>query len=64
MSTKNVSPFGPAVWPAVDNIFINVLFYCLEEDINIQEYMFSCLKETDGFVNDLDFGFHVPGFSS
>ena len=24
---KNVSPFGPAVWPTRGNIYMNVLFY-------------------------------------
>ena len=28
--SKNVSPFGPAVWPALGNIYTNVLFYCID----------------------------------
>ena len=27
VTTKNVSPFGPAVWPAIGNIYMTVLFY-------------------------------------
>ena len=27
MSTKKFSPFGPAVWPAIGDIYTNVLFY-------------------------------------
>ena len=23
----NINPFGPAVWPAIRNIYMNVLFY-------------------------------------
>ena len=30
VSTKNFSPFGPAVWPARGNIHTNVLFYYLD----------------------------------
>ena len=30
VSTKNVSPIGPAVWPAIGNIYTNVLFYYKE----------------------------------
>ena len=32
MSTKNFSPIGPAVWPAIGNIYMTVLFYYIEED--------------------------------
>ena len=31
---KKFSPFGPAVWPAVGNTFINVLFYYIEDRKN------------------------------
>jgi len=30
ISQTNVSPFGPAVWPAIDNICMNVLFYYID----------------------------------
>jgi len=32
VSTKNVSPFGPAIWPAIGKIYkyMNVLFYYIE----------------------------------
>ena len=30
MSTKNFSPIGPAVWPVIGNIYINVLFYYID----------------------------------
>ena len=30
---KNVSPFGPAVWPAIGKIYTNVLFLYKEKDI-------------------------------
>ena len=30
MSSKNVSPFGPAVWPDIGNIYTNVLFYYID----------------------------------
>ena len=30
MSTKNFSPFGPAVWADVGNIYMNVLFYYID----------------------------------
>ena len=35
VSTKNSSPIGPVVWPAIDNIYIytNVLFYFIEDSI-------------------------------
>ena len=32
MSTKNVSLIGRAVWPAIGNIYTNVLFYYLDEE--------------------------------
>ena len=28
--SKNVSPFGPAVWPVIGNIYTNVLFYYID----------------------------------
>ena len=28
--SKNVSPFGPAIWPAIGNIYTNVLFYFID----------------------------------
>ena len=33
MSIKNFSPFGPAVLPAIGNIYINVFFYYIDIDI-------------------------------
>ena len=36
VSTKNVSPFGPAVWPAKGNIYTNVLFYYINCIIKTQ----------------------------
>ena len=27
---KNVSPIGPAVWPVIRNIYMNVLFYYID----------------------------------
>ena len=30
MSKKNFSPIGPAVWPAIGNIYTNVLFYYID----------------------------------
>ena len=29
-ATKNVSPIGPAVWPAIRSIYMNVLFYYID----------------------------------
>jgi len=29
--SQNVSPFGPAVWPAIGNIYGNVLFYYIDD---------------------------------
>ena len=29
-SLKNISPFGPAVLPAIGNIYTNVLFYHID----------------------------------
>ena len=31
VSLKNVRPFGPAVWPAIGNIYRNVLFYYIDD---------------------------------
>ena len=35
--SKNVSSFGPAVWPAIGNINMNVLLYCIDylEDLTV-----------------------------
>ena len=30
--SKNISPFALAVWPAIGNMYTNVLFYYIEED--------------------------------
>ena len=27
VTTKEINPFGPAIWPAIGNIFTNVLLY-------------------------------------
>ena len=35
VSTKNFSPFGPAVWPARGNI-LNVLFYYIDIPIRLK----------------------------
>ena len=29
--SKNISPFGSAVWPAIRNIYKNVLFYYIDK---------------------------------
>ena len=29
--SKSFSPFGPAVWPAIHNIYTNVLFYYIDD---------------------------------
>ena len=36
--SKNVSPFGPAVWPTRGNIYTNILFYHTDETLIIQFY--------------------------
>ena len=41
MTPKNVSPFGSAVWPAIRNIYINVLLYYLEYSNFRMQYAFS-----------------------
>ena len=33
MSTKNFNPSGPAVWPAIGNIYTNVLFYFIDSNV-------------------------------
>ena len=30
VSTKKFNPFDPAVWPAIGNIYTNVLFYYID----------------------------------
>ena len=30
VSTKKFSPIGPAVWPAIRNIYMNILFYYID----------------------------------
>ena len=35
MSVQNFSPFSPAVWPAVENMYMNVLFYHIENVENV-----------------------------
>jgi len=32
VSTKNFSPIGPAVWPAIRNIYTNVSFYYIDNN--------------------------------
>jgi len=34
VSTKNFSPFGSAVWPSIRNIYMNVLFYYIDNNNN------------------------------
>ena len=46
-SLKNVSPFGPAVWPVIANIYTNIYSYMSEEfddivNIVIYIYLFVC----------------------
>ena len=50
VSTKNFSPIGPAVWPAVRNIYMNVLFMIAHTNRDwifvsflFSYYFFSCL---------------------
>ena len=38
VSTKNFRPIGPAVWPAIGNIYTNVLFYYLDCQISLPVY--------------------------
>ena len=35
--TTNISPFGPALWPARGNIYMNVLFYYIEDEENVEK---------------------------
>ena len=32
---NNFSPFGPAVWPALGNTYMNVVFYHIDENKNM-----------------------------
>ena len=48
VSTKKLSPFGAAVWPARGNIYTNALFYYID-DIEcrlstVQFYRYQCIK--------------------
>ena len=35
---KKISPFGPAVWPAIWNIYTNILFYYMNLQLTVIEH--------------------------
>ena len=45
VSTKNVSPFGPVVWPATGNIYPNVLFYYKEDKQAVRQAKYKCMDK-------------------
>ena len=43
VSKKNFIPIGPAVWPAIGNIYTNVLFYYIDVYKNLLQYLWTYL---------------------
>ena len=44
---KNFSPFGSAVWPAIDNIYMNVLFYYIDNSAKVTNEMGAPFNEIE-----------------
>ena len=44
---KNFSPFGPAVWPSIDNIYMNVLFYYIDNSAKVTNEMGAPFNEIE-----------------